>query len=100
MVELASVSKPIPTRSPFETLESGPPPPQVTTGSPGSAIDEVSRSARHLLVRGKAGQIRTPFESVIDRDERVRILDTDLSPWRMICALRMRGPSAAGSFGT
>jgi glutamyl endopeptidase len=37
---------------------------------------------------------------VIDRDERVRILETELPPWRMICALRMRGPSGAGAIGT
>jgi glutamyl endopeptidase len=30
----------------------------------------------------------------------VRILDTELAPWRMICALRMRGQSGAGALGT
>ncbi|WP_170856969.1 trypsin-like serine peptidase [Geodermatophilus africanus] len=37
---------------------------------------------------------------MIGRDERVRILDTDLHPWRMICALQMRGPTGAGAIGT
>ena len=101
MVELKSVSKPAPEISPFESLEAeAPAPPRATEGSSGSATDEVSRSMRHLVVRGKSGPITGPFESVIDRDDRVRILDTDLNPWRMICALRMRGPSGAGAIGT
>ena len=55
---------------------------------------------RHLVVKGKSGPLLSPFETVIGRDERVRILDTELPPWRMICALRMRGPSGAGAIGT
>ena len=100
MVELTSVTKPTPSTSPFESLEAAPAAPPATEGSPGSATDEVSRSLRHLVVKGKSGPITLPFETVIDRDERVRILDTDLAPWRMICALRMRGPSGAGAIGT
>lgn len=72
----------------------------MTKGHPGTATAEVSRSLRHLTVRGKSGPILPPFETVIGRDERVRILDTDLAPWRMICALRMRGRSGAGAIGT
>jgi V8-like Glu-specific endopeptidase len=53
-----------------------------------------------LVVTGKGGPIRPPFESVIGVDERIRILDTDLAPWRMICALRMQGASGAGAIGT
>jgi V8-like Glu-specific endopeptidase len=53
-----------------------------------------------VVVKGKGGPIRPPFETVINRDERVRILDTDLAPWRMICALRMRGGNGAGAIGT
>jgi len=54
----------------------------------------------HLAGIGKSGPILSPFESVIDVDDRVRILDTELHPWRMICALRMRGPNGAGVLGT
>jgi hypothetical protein len=52
------------------------------------------------MVKGKSGPLLSPFETVIGRDERVRILDTELPPWRMMCALRMRGPGGAGAIGT
>lgn len=96
MIELTSVSKPV---SPFETLAAVAPA-RLTAGHPGTASREASRSLRHLAVKGKSGPILPPFETVIGRDERVRILDTDLAPWRMICALRMRGPNGAGAIGT
>jgi len=100
MIELISVSKPAP--SPFEAFEVVPPPPQriVTPGATGSADPGASRALKHLVAKGKSGPITSPFESVIGRDERVRILDTDLAPWRMICALRMRGPSGGSAMGT
>lgn len=98
MVELKSVSKPV---SPFEAKELEAVAPRVTTeGSSGSATGETSRSVKNLVGKGKSGPIRPPFETVIDLDERVRILDTDLAPWRMICALRMLGPGGAGAIGT
>lgn len=97
MIELTSVSKPV---SPFETLAGAAAPARMTAGHPGAATSEVSRSLRHLAVKGKSGPIRPPFETVIGQDERVRILDTDLAPWRMICALRMHGPNGAGAIGT
>ncbi len=97
MVELKSVTK---QTSPFESLEAAPAEPRATRGHGGSATVEPSRSVRHLVVTGKSGPIRSPLESVMGVDERVRIIDTDLAPWRMICALRMRGPSGAGAIGT
>jgi len=100
VIELNSVSSPAPSTSPFETLKAEPSGPPPTRGSSGSATGEVSRSLRHLVVKGRGGPIALPFETVIGRDERVRILDTDLVPWRMICALRMRGSTGAGAIGT
>ncbi|HVF12942.1 MAG TPA: trypsin-like serine protease [Acidimicrobiales bacterium] len=97
MIEIKSVTKEI---SAFETLEAAPAAPPVTRGHTGSATAELSRSASHLVVKGTSGPISSGFETVIGVDERVRILDTDLGPWRMICALRMRGPSGAGAIGT
>jgi glutamyl endopeptidase len=97
MIELKSVHKP---SSGLESMEAAPVAPPATTGSSGAATSETSRSLRHLVVAGKSGPIAPPFESVIGIDERVRILDTDLQPWRMICALRMRGPTGAGAIGT
>jgi V8-like Glu-specific endopeptidase len=37
-----------------------------------------------------------PFESILGRDDRVRIPDTYNTPWRMICSLSIQGPR--GSF--
>ena len=71
-----------------------------TTGYAGDTTAEVSRSLRHLAVERKERPDLLLFETVIGIDERVRILDTDLAPWRMICALRMRGSSGAGAIGT
>jgi V8-like Glu-specific endopeptidase len=97
MSKLNSISKPV---SPFESSEIASR--RVTTGHEGSAKPgaEASRSFKYLVGKGKGGPIRPPFETVINRDERVRILDTDLAPWRMICALRMRGGNGAGAIGT
>lgn len=97
MLKLKSVSKPVP---PFEALEGKIAASIIVGGDSGSANQEISRSLKHLVVKGKGGSIRPPFETVINRDDRVRVLDTDLAPWRMICALRMRGPTGAGAIGT
>ena len=102
MVQLKSVSKPV-----AATLEAAaaPSPRKTTAGAGGVATSEASRSAR-LLGRGKSDQpLRREFvtspvlETVIGVDERVRILDTDLAPWRMICSLTMQagGGSAIGT---
>jgi glutamyl endopeptidase len=71
----------------------------------GTATDEVSKSQRHLVLKGwqdsapRIAPILTD-DAAIGHDDRVRILDTDLAPWRMICALRIGGPSGAGLIGT
>ncbi|GIE82291.1 hypothetical protein Aph02nite_82410 [Actinoplanes philippinensis] len=97
MPEINSVTNP---RSPFENLGATPVRPSATPGSAGTASGELSRSVRFLSVKGRSGPLLPPFESIIGRDERVRIVDTDLSPWRMICSLQMRGPSGSGAIGT
>jgi V8-like Glu-specific endopeptidase len=77
----------------------------VSAGSAGGP-SENSRSLTHLAVKGRGEPIAPAahgfaFESVIGpRDDRVRVLDTDLYPWRMICSLRMRGASGATAVGT
>ena len=101
MIQLTSVSKP---QSSFEALETAAPP-RITPGHRGGASAEISRSAKFLVVKGKSGPLQRPrtssvLETVLGIDERVRILDTDLSPWRMICALRMRGSNGSGAIGT
>jgi glutamyl endopeptidase len=107
MIKLSSVSKPAPVASALESME-GLEAAAVTditiggTGQPG----EGSRSLKYLAVKGKGEPIAVAashggLESIIGpTDDRIRILDTDLFPWRMICALRMRGASGAGAIGT
>src|SRR5262245_39443973 len=100
MVRLRSVSNPPPS-----ALEAAASPRATTPGSPGTAPGEESRSALHLVARGRSGALERRrsvlgLETVLGQDDRVRILDTELPPWRMICALEMRGPSGAGATGT
>ena len=96
MVDLKSVTKEVASLESMPVLEES----RTTVGSAGSASAEESRSRRLLVASGKSGPIGSPLESVIGTDERVRILDTELSPWRRICALRMRAPSGAMALGT
>src|SRR5262245_48931349 len=100
MVDLKSVAN-----TPPSPLEAASPPRSTTPGSPGAAPSEQSRSALHLLAVGKGephprSRSVIGLESVLAQDDRVRILDTELPPWRMICALEMRGASGAGAIGT
>ncbi|UIE38401.1 trypsin-like serine peptidase [Leptodesmis sichuanensis] len=68
-------------------------------------------SARKLLVRGKgegeltkssfsdvsiAAVIQPRPETLIGADNRVRILDSETLPWRMICSLEIRGVTGSG----
>ncbi|MBL7255719.1 trypsin-like serine peptidase [Paractinoplanes lichenicola] len=97
---LRSVSKP---ETPVVAEEAAVVAPEPTAGSTGSEPDERSRSAAVLVGKGKSAPIRraaVTTESVIGPDERVRIFDTHLSPWRMICSLRLTGPTGAGAIGT
>lgn len=50
-------------------------------------------SADYFVRSGKAPP--EVLESIIGEDERVRILDTPLMPWCMICNLRIEGPRGA-----
>lgn len=105
MPELISVQKPRPARGQFESA--GVERRKTLAGNAGKPADEHSRAAKQLIVQGKREQPleRTlisggAFESVIGADDRVRILETDLPPWRMICALRMRGQTGGAAIGT
>lgn len=102
MIQLKSISKPKPAAVAMAAMAEAVPPRKTTAGSSGPAAGEVSRAARRLLGRGKSEQpIRREFagggalETVIGIDDRVRIVDTDLPPWRMICSLTMQGPGGA-----
>ena len=86
MIELKSVSKPVPSVQ-LEAVAAEAAPARVTTeGKTGTSSAEVSRSLKHLAVKGRGEPLRKPslsagLESIIGpTDERVRILDTDLAP--------------------
>jgi glutamyl endopeptidase len=73
--------------------------PVVLKGDAGKGSDEHSRSLKQLVVKGKQPlPVRRPtLENILHPvDQRVRVLDTELLPWRMICRLRIQ--SKAGEF--
>jgi glutamyl endopeptidase len=96
-MQLKSISKPQPAAE-LEAMDdvAQDQPSRTTKGSHGADHGEKSRSLEDVVVKGKSDiPLVTPgggLESVLGIDERVRILDTDLTPWRMICALRLHGP--------
>jgi V8-like Glu-specific endopeptidase len=94
MPAVKSMSSPV---SALEAAEAAPAR-KTSAGSAGTRPDGVSRSAQHLLGRGKSpAPIRrvpaSSLETVIGADERTRILDTELNPWRRIAALQIKAPS-------
>lgn len=70
-------------------------------GSFGQEDPDSGRAADKLIVRGKdpgvtsrgRGPVVRALESVIGTDERTRILETEKTPWRMICALEIDAPA-------
>ncbi|MBX9908178.1 MAG: trypsin-like serine protease [Beijerinckiaceae bacterium] len=77
---------------------------QPESGRPIVPAAEVAPSASRLLVSGVSGSSwRKPTgriipESVILKDDRVRIADANLHPWRMIASLTLYPQSGLGSF--
>jgi len=108
MIQISSISKPQPAAAAFAGARIAESVPErvVTPGAAGSGAPEPSKSLKFLAAKGKAGPLRAlavrgAIETIIGpTDDRVRVLDTELAPWRMICALRMRGRSGAGAMGT
>jgi glutamyl endopeptidase len=103
-LDYRSVTKPEPTAEEGASLEVETP--KRTTGSSGEAPNAPSRSVQYLIGTGKSGplpQRRAPtgVETIIGpTDDRARVLDTDLTPWRMVCSLEMRGALGSGVIGT
>ncbi len=105
MASLQSLSKPM--SSGMEAAADAAPARKVLKGAGGSGGEERSRAVERLVVVGKGEPIERassglPFgaESVIGIDTRERILETDLAPWRMICALRMFADGGGSAIGT
>lgn len=76
-----------------------------TSAHVGSDAPGTSRAAQRLLRRGTRRVLppnsrAATIESVIGEDERTRILETDMHPWRMICALELQGAGGQSAIGT
>jgi V8-like Glu-specific endopeptidase len=57
-------------------------------------------SPRGHCVEAPRWSYRVALSIAAGIDERARILDTDLSPWRIIRALRMHAATGPGAIGT
>jgi V8-like Glu-specific endopeptidase len=104
-----SVSKPSVTMAAFEMAEAEVTEVLQSEGSAGQVPPEYGVSAKRLLVRGK-GDLEKPTrsslsivnpsvltpESVIGTDDRIRVLDPETMPWRMICSLEISGRTGKG----
>ncbi len=106
MINLMPISKPMTDDAMTTECQSDD---RELVGRRGTAPAERSRAAADYLVAGKSpaplrkrySAIKAgAFESIVGADDRQRVLDTDLTPWRMICALRMRSPTGAVATGT
>lgn len=105
MIELKSQSNPPPPSIALEgAAETTPMRRKEMKGSRGAEPAPVSRAEKAFVAFGKGERITRPamgaLESIIGADDRQRILETDLAPWRMICALKMFGSSGGGAIGT
>jgi V8-like Glu-specific endopeptidase len=79
---------------------------EVVTGETGPADSQPSRASEQFLVKGTSERPlkrprSSPLESILgDTDRRKQILETELTPWRMICALEIESASGAAFVGT
>lgn len=103
---LKSVDNPKRSRGPFESMETAPGhSKEVIAATAGQADQSISRASTHFLARGTRKQpLRQPtsvFESILgDVDRRKQILETDLTPWRMICSLEIVSQNGLSYVGT
>lgn len=91
-MKIVAVAKPAETESM--------PVPKTVELAPGAnaKTDPTSSAARRLVYENIAKPV-SAAESIIGDDERTRIVDTSVAPWRMICQLAIEGPNAS-SVGT
>jgi glutamyl endopeptidase len=64
---------------------------RLITGMPGLGATGMSPVATQILRSGKASAEEVKAvgsESIVGLDDRTRIFDTNMAPWRMICAIR------------
>lgn len=94
MPELESVSNPVDAG--MAAVEAAPER-SVRPGATGRRADATSAAERHLIVRGRRDRPfprrpATSLETIIgDEDDRTRVLETEVTPWRWICSLEIDG---------
>jgi V8-like Glu-specific endopeptidase len=103
---LKSVDSPKP-RGAFESSEetAALEPREVIGATTGAADATTARASKRFLVRGtRSAPLRSPssvLESILtDVDRRKQIVETELAPWRMICALEITSQSGSTYLGT
>jgi glutamyl endopeptidase len=103
---LKSIDSPQPSGRETAAAVSSSPKRDVVPGTVGAAADQASRASEQFLVKGKSERpLKRPrssaLESILgDTDRRKQILETELTPWRMICALEIESQSGAAFVGT
>jgi glutamyl endopeptidase len=103
---LKSIDSPRPSGRESAGAVSSSPKREVVTGDTGTADSQPSRASEQFLVRGTSERPlkrprSSPLESILgDTDRRKQILETELTPWRMICALEIESQSGAAFVGT
>jgi glutamyl endopeptidase len=105
-MQLKSIDSPAASGRETAATVSASPKRDVVTGATGSADGQPSRAAEQFLVKGKSERpMKRPRSSGIetilgDLDRRKQILETELTPWRMICALEIESQTGAAFVGT
>lgn len=95
-----------PKRSPFEAMQPmAVPTRDVAPADQGTTPSEPSRAAEHFLVTGTSprplNKATNVFESILGSvDRRKQILETELTPWRMLCALEITNQNNFSYIGT
>jgi glutamyl endopeptidase len=103
---LKSVDSPRPSGRESGAAVSSSPKRDVVTGNTGTSDSQPSRASEQFLVKGTSERPlkrprSSPLESILgDTDRRKQILETELTPWRMICALEIESQSGAAFVGT
>ncbi len=103
---LKSIDSPRPSGRESGAAVSSSPKRDVVTGNTGMADSQPSRASEQFLVKGTSERPlkrprSSPLESILgDTDRRKQILETELTPWRMICALEIESQSGAAFVGT
>ena len=94
-MKLVAVAKPADTPAPAKRR----PVAMVELPAGANAVTDPAGNAAKRLVFDDVGRPASAAESIFGSDERTRIVDTTVAPWRMVCQLQIDGP-AGSTVGT